>query len=135
MNIEKVLIDKIGDIGIKLHTGRSTNDQAALDLKLYVKDEIKKVQSYIVELLEILNETAENNLKTFMPGFTHLQKAQPITFGHYLMAYAEMFKRDYERLENAFNVMDFSPLGSAALAGTIQRCLKEIMKDLKMLLM
>ena len=88
MNIEKVLIDKIGDTGKKLHTGRSRNDQAALDLKLYVKDEIKKVQSYIVELLEILNKTAENNLKTFMPGFTHLQKAQPITFGHYLMAYA-----------------------------------------------
>ena len=118
MNIEKVLIDKIGDTGKKLHTGRSRNDQAALDLKLYVKDEIKKVQSYIIELLEILNKTAENNLKTFMPGFTHLQKAQPITFGHYLMAYTEMFKRDYERLENAFNVMDFSPLGSAALAGT-----------------
>lgn len=118
MNIEKVLIDKIGDIGKKLHTGRSRNDQTALDVKLYVKDEIKKVQSYIIELLEILTNTAENNLKTFMPGFTHLQKAQPITFGHYLMAYVEMFKRDYKRLENAFDIMNVSPLGSAALAGT-----------------
>lgn len=118
MNIEKVLIDKIGDIGKKLHTGRSRNDQAALDMKLYVKDEIKKVESYIIELLEILTEIAKNNLYTYMPGFTHLQKAQPITFAHYMMAYVEMFKRDYKRLENAFDVMNTSPLGSAALAGT-----------------
>lgn len=118
MNIEKVLIDKIGNVGKKLHTGRSRNDQTALDLKLYIKDEIKKVQSYIIELIEILIKTAEDNLDTFMPGFTHLQKAQPITFAHYMMAYVEMFKRDYKRLENTFNLMNVSPLGSAALAGT-----------------
>lgn len=118
MNIEKILIDKIGDTGKKLHTGRSRNDQVALDMKLFTKDEVKKVQSYIIELIEILNNTAKENIKTYMPGFTHLQKAQPVTFAHYLLAYAEMFKRDYRRLENAFNLMNTSPLGSAALAGT-----------------
>ena len=118
MNIEKILTDRIGDIGKKLHTGRSRNDQVALDMKLFTKDEVKKVQSYILELIEILNNTAKENIKTYMPGFTHLQKAQPITFAHYLLAYVEMFKRDYIRLENAFNLMNTSPLGSAALAGT-----------------
>ena len=118
MNIEKILIDRIGDIGKKLHTGRSRNDQIALDIKLFTKDEIKKIQSYIIELIEILTDIAKENIKTYMPGFTHLQKAQPITFAHYVMAYVEMFKRDYQRLENAFDIMNTSPLGSAALAGT-----------------
>ena len=118
MNIEKILIDRIGDIGKKLHTGRSRNDQVALDIKLFTKDEIKKIQSYIIELIEILTDIAKENIKTYMPGFTHLQKAQPITFAHYVMAYVEMFKRDYQRLENAFDIMNTSPLGSAALAGT-----------------
>ncbi len=118
MNIEKILTDRIGDVGKKLHTGRSRNDQVALDMKLFTKDEVKKVQSYVLELIEILNNTAKENVKTYMSGFTHLQKAQPVTFAHYLLAYAEMFRRDYTRLENAFNLMNTSPLGSAALAGT-----------------
>lgn len=118
MNIEKNLIDRIGDVGKKLHTGRSRNDQCAVDLKLYIKDEIKKIQSYLIELIEILVKLAKENIKTYMPGFTHLQKAQPISFGHYLLAYVEMFKRDYIRLENTFELTDYSPLGSAALAGT-----------------
>lgn len=118
MNIEKNLIDRIGDIGKKLHTGRSRNDQCAVDLKLYIKDEIKKVQSYLMELMEILIKMSKENIKTYMPGFTHLQKAQPISFAHYLLAYVEMFKRDYKRLENTFDLTNYSPLGSAALAGT-----------------
>ncbi|WP_300330068.1 argininosuccinate lyase [Fusobacterium sp.] len=118
MNVEKNLIDRIGDIGKKLHTGRSRNDQTAVNLKLYLKDEIKKIQSYLIETIEILNNIAKENKKTFMPGFTHLQKAQPICFSHYVLGYIEMFKRDYKRLENAFNMMNVCPLGSAALAGT-----------------
>ncbi len=118
MNIEKNLIDRIGDIGKKLHTGRSRNDQTAVDLKLYLKDEIKKVQSYLIEIIDILNDMAKDNKKTFMPGFTHLQKAQPICFSHYVLGYVEMFRRDYKRLENTFDMMNICPLGSAALAGT-----------------
>ncbi len=118
MNIEKLLIDKIGDVGKKLHTGRSRNDQVAVDMRLFTKDEIKKIQSYLLELIEILTNIAKENQKTYMPGFTHLQKAQPISFAHYLLAYVEMFRRDYERLENTFSLMNMSPLGSAALAGT-----------------
>jgi len=118
MNIEKILIDKIGDLGKKLHTGRSRNDQVALDMKLFTKDEIKKIQSYIIELIEILVDFAKKHKHTYMPGFTHLQKAQPISFSHYVLAYVEMFRRDYERLENSFSLMNTSPLGSAALAGT-----------------
>ncbi|MGL5965442.1 MAG: argininosuccinate lyase [Fusobacteriaceae bacterium] len=118
MNIEKILIDRIGDVGKKLHTGRSRNDQVTLDMKLFAKDEVKKIQSYLLELIETTSELGTKNLKTYMPGFTHLQKAQPITFGHYMFAYSEMFKRDFKRLENAFELMDYSPLGSAALAGT-----------------
>lgn len=118
MNIEKILIDRIGDIGKKLHTGRSRNDQVAVDMKLFTKDEIKKIQSYILELIETLHDISSKNIKTYMPGFTHLQKAQPISFGHYLLAYIEMFKRDYIRLHNAFDLLNTSPLGAAALAGT-----------------
>ena len=118
MNIEKILIDRIGDVGKKLHTGRSRNDQVALDMKLFSKDEVKKIQSYLIELIEILTKISNDNLETYMPGFTHLQKAQPISFGHYLLAYTEMFKRDFLRLENAFEILNYSPLGCAALAGT-----------------
>lgn len=118
MNIEKILIDRIGDIGKKVHTGRSRNDQVALDMKLFAKDEIKKVQSFLIELIDILVKIAKENKKTYLPGFTHLQKAQPISFAHYILAYVEMFKRDYKRLENSFELLNECPLGSAALAGT-----------------
>lgn len=118
MNIEKILIDRVGDIGKKLHTGRSRNDQIATDMKLFVKEEIVKVQILVLELMEILNKISKENISTYMPGFTHMQKAQPITFAHYLLAYIEMFKRDFIRLKNSFELLDFSPLGSAALAGT-----------------
>ena len=118
MNIEKILIDRIGDVGKKLHTGRSRNDQVALDMKLFTKDEIVKVQAQLLDLLEIINEIAKENISTYMPGFTHLQKAQPVSFSHYILAYAEMFRRDFIRLKNAAALADTSPLGSAALAGT-----------------
>ncbi|MGX6591884.1 argininosuccinate lyase [Cetobacterium ceti] len=118
MNIEKILIDRIGDVGKKLHTGRSRNDQVALDMKLFAKDEVKIIQSFLIELLDEIKILGEENLKTYMPGFTHLQKAQPISFSHYVLAYGEMFKRDFLRLENAFELMNYSPLGSAALGGT-----------------
>lgn len=118
MNIEKILIDRIGDVGKKLHTGRSRNDQVAVDMKLFTKDEVVKVQSQLLDLLEIINEIAKENISTYMPGFTHLQKAQPVSFSHYILAYAEMFRRDFIRLKNAVELGDTSPLGSAALAGT-----------------
>lgn len=118
MNIEKILIDRIGDAGKKLHTGRSRNDQVALDMKLFTKEEVVKVQAQLLDLLEIINGLAKENISTYMPGFTHLQKAQPVSFSHYVLAYAEMFRRDFIRLSNAVALADTCPLGAAALAGT-----------------
>ena len=118
MNIEKILIDRIGDVGKKLHTGRSRNDQVAVDMRLFTKDEVKKIQSYLIELIEVCTNLGSEHLETYMPGFTHLQKAQPISFGHYMFAYSEMFKRDFIRLNNAFELLNYSPLGCVALAGT-----------------
>lgn len=118
MNIETLLIEKIGEAGKKLHTGRSRNDQIALDTRLFVKEEILKTQLLLVNLIETLTETADKHPETIMPGFTHLQIAQPVTLGHHLMAYAEMFKRDHERFSDCFKRTDVMPLGSGALAGT-----------------
>lgn len=118
MNIEKELIDKIGDTGKKLHTGRSRNDQVALDMKLFVRDELKNTISLLETLIKILILIAEKNLDTYMPAFTHLQKAQATTFAHYLMAYVEMFHRDVIRLKNTIDLLNFSPLGAAALTGS-----------------
>ncbi|TCT16345.1 argininosuccinate lyase [Natranaerovirga pectinivora] len=116
--IESTLIDRIGDTGKKLHTGRSRNDQVILDMKLYTKDEIKEIDGLLKNLLEVLLKVSKNNTKTIMPGFTHLQKAQPITLAHHFMAYFEMFKRDRSRLADIFDRMNELPLGSGALAGT-----------------
>ena len=116
--VEANLIDRIGDAGKKLHTGRSRNDQVALDMKLYVRDEVEELQVLVKDLLTTLNGIMEEHLETFMPGFTHLQKAQPITLAHHMGAYFEMFKRDLERLIDIYKRMNFSPLGSGALAGT-----------------
>ena len=116
--VEATLIERIGEPGKKLHTGRSRNDQVALDMKLFTKEEIVKVQAQLLDLLEIINGIAKENISTYMPGFTHLQKAQPVSFSHYILAYAEMFRRDFIRLKNAAALADTSPLGSAALAGT-----------------
>ena len=116
--VEATLIDRIGDVGKKLHTGRSRNDQVALDMKLYTRDEIKNIQTLIYELMQTLHKLMNEHLDTYMPGFTHLQKAQPVTLAHHLGAYMEMFKRDYSRLTDIYERMNYCPLGSGALAGT-----------------
>ncbi len=118
MNLETILISRIGDVGKRLHTGRSRNDQVALDIRMYVKKEIKEIQKLIVNLEKTLNTIAKNNMDTIMPGYTHLQRAQPITFAHHVLAYVEMFKRDYDRLSDTFKRTNVLPLGSGALAGT-----------------
>lgn len=116
--VEANLIDRIGEPGKKLHTGRSRNDQVALDMKLYTRDEILEVDALLKSLLEELLKIMEENLDTFMPGFTHLQKAQPITLAHHMGAYFEMFKRDRSRMADIYKRMNTCPLGSGALAGT-----------------
>ena len=116
--VEAVLIDRIGDAGKKMHTGRSRNDQVALDMKLYTRDEIKELNHLVKEMMEVLLEIMEAHLDTYMPGFTHLQKAQPITLAHHMGAYFEMLKRDHERLIDIAKRMNTCPLGSGALAGT-----------------
>ena len=116
--VEANLIDRIGDAGKKLHTGRSRNDQVALDMKLYTRHEVVEINGLLKELLEVIIGIMENNLDTYMPGFTHLQKAQPITLAHHMGAYFEMFKRDRQRLDDIYERMNYCPLGSGALAGT-----------------
>ncbi|MEG0902866.1 MAG: argininosuccinate lyase [Lachnospiraceae bacterium] len=116
--VEATLIDRIGEPGKKLHTGRSRNDQVALDMKLYTRDEILELQKLLKELLTVLLELMKEHTQTFMPGFTHLQKAQPITLAHHLGAYFEMFKRDRSRLDDIYKRLNLCPLGAGALAGT-----------------
>ncbi|MBD5455936.1 MAG: argininosuccinate lyase [Lachnospiraceae bacterium] len=116
--VEANLIERIGDAGKKLHTGRSRNDQVALDMKLYIRSEVLTVTEHLKGLLEILLSIMEENLTTYMPGFTHMQKAQPTTLSHHMGAYFEMFKRDVLRLHDIYKRMNYSPLGSGAFAGT-----------------
>ena len=116
--VEAHLIERIGDTGKKLHTGRSRNDQVALDMKLYVRDEIDELKDLLYELLSEVLNIIEENKSTYMPGFTHLQKAQPTTLAHHFGAYFEMFIRDYDRLVSTRKRMNLSPLGSGAFAGT-----------------
>ena len=116
--VEGTLTERIGEAGKRLHTGRSRNDQVALDMKLYTRDEIDEIDGLVKELLEELLAIMEDNTETFMPGFTHLQKAQPITLAHHLGAYFEMFTRDRLRLKDIRRRMNYCPLGSGALAGT-----------------
>lgn len=116
--VEANLIDRIGDAGKKLHTGRSRNDQVALDMKLYVREEVQKTDALLKDLLKVILHIMEENLDTIMPGFTHLQKAQPITLAHHMGAYYEMFRRDRSRLSDIYKRMNVCPLGSGALAGT-----------------
>ncbi len=118
LNIEKLLIEYIGDVGKKLHTGRSRNDQVALDLRMYIKEEIQTIQSMLQKLQEVLLNLAKDHIETIMPGYTHLQPAQPITLAHHLMAYFEMLKRDRGRLKNTHRNTDILPLGAGALATT-----------------
>ena len=116
--VESKLIERIGDTGKKLHTGRSRNDQVALDMKLYIRDEIETLDNLLKKLMLTLHRIMKENTETFMPGFTHLQKAQPVTLAHHMGAYFEMFKRDRQRLDDIKKRMNLSPLGSGALAGT-----------------
>jgi len=116
--VEATLIERIGEPGKRLHTGRSRNDQVALDMKLYTRDEVIEIDSLLKELLDTLIKTMEEHTETYMPGFTHLQKAQPITLAHHFGAYFEMFKRDRSRLSDIYRRMNVSPIGSGALAGT-----------------
>src|SRR3990167_5400983 len=118
MAIEKRLIEKIGPVGGKLHTARSRNDQVALDVRLYLRDEIKEIQSLIRDLQKALVNVAKKNLDCIMPGYTHLQRAQPILFSHHLLAYYEMLKRDHERIADCLTRVNVMPLGAGALAGS-----------------
>ncbi len=116
--VEAKLIELIGDAGKKMHTGRSRNDQVALDMRLYVRDEVVKVDELLLELLKVIFRIMSENLNTYMPGFTHMQKAQPVTVAHHFGAYFEMFKRDRDRLGSIHKRMNYCPLGAGALAGT-----------------
>ena len=118
MFVEAELTNRIGQSGKRLHTARSRNDQVALDIKMYLKDAILEIKKELKELIATFVEKAEENTETIMPGYTHLQRAQPVTFAHHLMAYVEMFLRDEERLTQTYTRMDVSPIGSCALAGT-----------------
>ena len=118
MNVEQLLTERIGDTGKRLHTGRSRNDQVALDMRLYVKKELKEIIEMICTFMKALAAKSRENLDAVMPGYTHLQRAQPTTFAHYMMAYANMLRRDITRLQDCYERMDEMPLGSGALAST-----------------
>lgn len=118
MFVEEVLTKRVGSVGKKLHTARSRNDQVALDIRLYLKEEIDNIISLVRECAEVVTDIAEENLESVMPGYTHLQRAQPVTFAHYIMAYAHMLLRDISRLRDTKERMNFSPLGAGALATT-----------------
>ena len=118
MNIETLLTERIGEAGKKLHTARSRNDQVAVDFKLFVKGEIEQIDGLLEKLLGTLHDMAEKHQDTVMPGYTHLQRAQPVTFAYHLMAYYQMFTRDRSRFADCYERMDYLPLGSGALAGT-----------------
>jgi argininosuccinate lyase len=118
MNIESALIKKIGDAGARLHTARSRNDQVALDMRLYLRAEVKEIICQLKDLEKMLADIAEKNLNVIMPGYTHMQRAQPVLLSHHLMAYAQMFDRDRLRFEESLKQINILPLGSCALAGT-----------------
>ncbi len=129
MNIEKILTDRIGEAGKRLHTGRSRNDQVALDIRMYLMDETKEIKSMLIHTLNTLLSLAKEHTNTIMPGYTHLQKAQPITFAHHCMAYFEMFKRDLLRLSDCQKRTNVMPLGSGALAATTYPLDRESVAD------
>lgn len=129
MNIETILISRIGDVGKRLHTGRSRNDQVALDIRMYLKEQITDIKTLVKDLIIVLNNIAAKNINTVMPGYTHLQNAQPVTLAHHLLAYVEMFKRDYLRLTDAYKRTNVMPLGSGALAATTYPLDREFVKE------
>jgi argininosuccinate lyase len=125
MNIEKLLTERVGTVGKKVHTGRSRNDQVALDLRLFLREEIDQTKDLLVKLLRTILKLSKEHQETWMPGYTHLQKAQPITFAHHMMAYAQMFLRDLDRLKDTRKRLNRSPLGSGALASTTFPLMRE----------
>lgn len=129
MFVEQVLTQRIGDAGKRLHTSRSRNDQVALDLRMYLLENIKNVKSKLIYLMNTVIEKAKQNTDTVMSGYTHLQRAQPITLAHELLAYAQMFKRDIMRLDDCYERTDVMPLGSCALAGTTYPIDREFVKE------
>lgn len=130
MNIETLLIAEVGEVGKKLHTARSRNDQVALDTRMYLKKEIFNIESLILKFQKVISKKAEENIYTIMPGYTHLQRAQAITFAHHLLAYSEMFKRDFERLEDCYKRTSTMPLGSGALATTTYPINRVMVKEI-----
>ena len=128
--IEAELTKRLGDTGKRLHTARSRNDQVALDIRMYLKKEVKEIESLIKKLIIVLTDLSEKNLQTVMAGYTHLQRAQPITFAHHLMAYSQMFLRDLERLKDAYKRINIMPLGSGALASTTYPINRRMVCDL-----
>ena len=128
--MEATLIERIGDAGKKLHTGRSRNDQVALDMRLYTRDEVKNIGDEVKALMEVILRIIKENVHTYMPGFTHLQKAQPVTVAHHFGAYFEMFKRDRSRLADIYKRMNYCPLGAGALAGTTYPLDREMTAEL-----
>ena len=130
MNVEKLLIERIGDAGKRLHTGRSRNDQVALDCRMYVKDAAKEAAGLMRELCQTLLSIAKAHLDTIMPGYTHLQRAQPVTLAHHMMAYFQMFSRDMQRMSEVCAHADVMPLGSGALAGTTYPLDRQLVADL-----
>ena len=129
MNVEMLLIQRIGEAGKRVHTGRSRNDQVALDMRMYMKEGCAETKALLTELIKALLHTAKAHVNSVMPGYTHLQKAQPITLAHHLMAYAEMFHRDVGRINDCVGRMDVMPLGSGALAGSTYPLDREMVKD------
>ena len=130
MNVEKLLIERIGDAGKRLHTGRSRNDQVALDCRMYVKDSAKEAAGLMRELCETLISIAQKHTETILPGYTHLQRAQPVTLAHHMMAYFQMFTRDMQRMKEVYAHADVMPLGSGALAGTTYPLSRERVSEL-----
>ncbi|MCI6582488.1 MAG: argininosuccinate lyase, partial [Oscillospiraceae bacterium] len=130
MFVEAELTKRYGDVGKRLHTSRSRNDQVALDIRLYLRDEIVQIRELTAELVKTVCSIAEENLDTIMPGYTHLQRAQPVTLAHHMMAYGQMLLRDLSRLADTAKRMNFNPLGSCALAGTTYPIDRNITSDL-----
>ena len=130
MFVETELTKRLGSTGKRLHTARSRNDQVALDIRLYLRDEMQNIKKLILELMQTICDTAEQHTETIMPGYTHLQRAQPITFAHHILTYGQMLKRDYERICNAVDRMNECPLGSGALAGTTYAINRQQTSDL-----
>ncbi len=129
MYVEQILTQRIGNVGKKLHTARSRNDQVALDIRLYLRRSAEEIQILLKELLTVICNKAEENINTVMPSYTHLQRAQPVTFGHHLMAYGQMFRRDIERLRDAYKRINIMPLGACAVAGTTYPTNRQLVAD------